>query len=87
MISESLSLSNDEQFEATVAHMYNRAIDGSTKLKTGIQAINRSLNGGFENDRCYIYLGLPGEGKSSTLLNLTLQIKGNNKRYCYERSN
>ena len=78
-VSESLSLSNDEQFEATVAHMYNRAIDGSTKLKTGIQAINRSLNGGFENDRCYIYLGLPGEGKSSTLLNLTLQIKGNNK--------
>ena len=78
-VSESLSLSNDEQFEATVAHMYNRAIDGSTKLKTGIQAINRSLNGGFENDRCYIYLGLPGEGKSSTLLNLTLQIKGHNK--------
>lgn len=78
-VSESLSLSNDEQFEATIAHMYNRAIDGSTKLKTGIQAINRSLNGGFENDRCYIYLGLPGEGKSSTLLNLTLQIKGNNK--------
>ena len=78
-VSESLSLSDDEQFEATVAHMYNRAIDGSTKLKTGIQAINRSLNGGFENDRCYIYLGLPGEGKSSTLLNLTLQIKGNNK--------
>ena len=78
-VSESLSLSNDEQFEATVAHMYNRAIDGSTKLKIGIQAINRSLNGGFENDRCYIYLGLPGEGKSSTLLNLTLQIKGNNK--------
>ena len=78
-VSESLSLSNDEQFEATVAHMYNRAIDGSTKLKTGIQAINRSLNGGFENDRCYIYLGLPGEGKSSTLLNLTLQIKDNNK--------
>ena len=59
--------------------MYNRSLDGSTKLKTGIQAINRSLNGGFENDRCYIYLGLPGEGKSSTLLNLTLQIKGNNK--------
>lgn len=78
-VSESLSLSNDEQFEATVAHMYNRSLDGSTKLKTGIQAINRSLNGGFENDRCYIYLGLPGEGKSSTLLNLTLQIKGNNK--------
>ena len=78
-VSESLSLSDEEQFEATVAHMYNRAIDGSTKLKSGIQAINRSLNGGFESDRCYIYLGLPGEGKSSTLLNLTLQIKANNK--------
>ena len=77
-VSESLSLSDDEQFEATVAHMYNRSISGS-KLKTGIQAINRSLNGGFENDRCYIYLGLPGEGKSSTLLNLALQIKANNK--------
>lgn len=78
-VSETLSLSDDEQFEASVAHMYNRAIDSSTKLQTGIQAINRSLNGGFENDRCYIYLGLPGEGKSSTLLNLTLQIKANNK--------
>lgn len=78
-VSESLSLSDDEQFEATVAHMYNRSISGSNKLKSGIQAINRSLNGGFENDRCYIYLGLPGEGKSSTLLNLTLQLKANNK--------
>lgn len=78
-VSESLSISDEEEYEAAIAHLYNRSVNGSTKLKCGMEAFNRSLNGGYESDRCYIYLGLPGEGKSSTLLNLTLQLKANNK--------
>lgn len=73
--SETFSIGDDEQYQATISHIYNRNISGSTKLKCGMQAFNNSLAGGFENDRCYIYLALPGEGKSSTLLNLALQIK------------
>lgn len=78
-VSESLSISDEEEYEAAITHLYNRSVNGSTKLKCGMEAFNRSLNGGYESDRCYIYLGLPGEGKSSTLLNLTLQLKANNK--------
>ena len=78
-VSESLSISDEEEYEAEITHLYNRSVNGSTKLKCGMEAFNRSLNGGYESDRCYIYLGLPGEGKSSTLLNLTLQLKANNK--------
>lgn len=78
-ISETFSLADDEQYEATIEHVFNRNIAESTKLKCGMESFNKSLNGGYENDRCYIYLGLPGEGKSSTLLNLALQIKMYNK--------
>ena len=76
-ITESFSL-EEESFEDTIKEVYTRACDASTKLKTGMKAFNMSLNGGFESSRCYVYLGLPGEGKSSTLLNLALQIKKNN---------
>ena len=61
-----------------IKEVHTRACDASTKLKIGMKASNMSLNGGFESGRCYVYLGLPGEGKSSTLLNLALQIKKNN---------
>ena len=61
-----------------IKEVHTRACDASTKLKIGMKASNMSLNGGFESSRCYVYLGLPGEGKSSTLLNLALQIKKNN---------
>ena len=59
-----------------IKEVHTRACDASTKLKIGMKASNMSLNGGFESGRCYVYLGLPGEG--NTLLNLALQIKKNN---------
>ncbi len=51
------------------------------KLVTGMQGMNELLGGGFENGRCYVYFGLPGEGKSSTILNIIYQIKKYNKGY------
>ena len=42
---------------------------------------NHLLGGGFEGTKVYCLYGLQGEGKSTTLLNLALQIKQYNKRY------
>ena len=74
------SLDNDIYSQA-IDDVYERNCNPSTKLKTGMVSFNRSLAGGFENGRVYVYLGLPGEGKSTTLLNIGLQIKQNNTQY------
>jgi len=41
-------------------------------LRTGIQKLNEMLNGGLENGRCYIFLGLPKHFKSGLLLLLAI---------------
>ena len=51
------------------------------KLVTGMQGMNEMLGGGFENGRCYVYFGLPGEGKSTIILNIIYQIKKYNRDY------
>lgn len=78
--SQLFSLDSDI-YSQVINDVYNRACNPSTKLKTGMVAFNRSLLGGFENGRVYVYLGLPGEGKSTTLLNIGLQLKQNNEDY------
>ena len=71
----------DGQFEDCVTETYNRAANPRRKLITGMQAVNELLGGGFESGRIYIFFGLPGEGKSTTLLNLLYQIKKYNRNY------
>lgn len=51
------------------------------RLKTGMQGLNGILGGGVENGRVYCFFGLPGEGKTVTLMNLAYQIKMFNKDY------
>ena len=53
----------------------------SFKLATGIQALNDILAGGFEGSRVYCFFALPGEGKTTTLINLLKQIKLANRNY------
>ena len=60
---------------------YNTLSSPRRKLVTGMQGMNELLGGGFENGRCYVYFGLPGEGKSSVILNMIYQIKKYNKDY------
>lgn len=50
-------------------------------LKTGMQAFNKILGGGFEGGRVYSMFGLAGEGKSTLLKNLAYQIAMYNKGY------
>ena len=78
--------SDDTEFllsnpENTIDNVLNRMNSRSYKLRTGMQAMNAALAGGFEGSRVYCLFGLPGEGKTTTLLNLAYQIKMYNKRY------
>lgn len=79
--SETFSLTDSDVFIRTMSNVYDRLHNPSTKLKTGMQAFNNIISGGFENGRIYLLFGLPGEGKSMTMLNLALQLKKFNKEY------
>lgn len=71
----------DGYFEDVMYDTYNTLSSPRRKLVTGMQGMNELLGGGFENGRCYVYFGLPGEGKSSVVLNMIYQLKKYNKDY------
>ena len=71
----------DGYFEDMMYDTYNTLSSPRRKLVTGMQGMNELLGGGFENGRCYIYFGLPGEGKSTVILNMMYQLKKYNKDY------
>lgn len=68
-------------FEDCIIETYNRAANPRKKLSCGMQGMNDMLGGGFESGRTYIYFGLPGEGKSTLMLNLMYQVKKYNRDY------
>jgi len=70
-----------DKFDACMRQFHEELSNPSRKLRTGMVAWNEMLNGGFENQRVYAIFGLPSEGKSTTLLDLCLQIKRHNKDY------
>lgn len=51
------------------------------KLVTGMQGFNQLIGGGFENTRCYLFLGITGVGKSLSMLNIAYQLKKYNKNF------
>ena len=53
----------------------------SNRLIFGTQALNMLTGGGVEATRVYTLLGLPGEGKSSTLIDMAIEIKRYNAAY------
>ena len=69
------------QFEDCVIETYNRAKNPRNKLITGMQGLNELLGGGLECGRIYTFFGLPGEGKSTTILNIIYQLKKYNRDY------
>lgn len=71
----------DGYFEDVMHDTYNTLSSPRRKLVTGMQGMNELLGGGYENGRCYVYFGLPGEGKSSVILNILYQIKKHNRDY------
>ena len=74
------SLSGDTFIEA-MTDTYKQLSSPSNRLQFGTQALNLMTGGGVEAGRVYTILGLPGEGKSSTLLDLAIQLKRYNRNY------
>ena len=68
-----------EIFEERMRESYNELANPSRKLSLGNQALNELFGGGLEETRVYTILGLPGEGKSWSLLNIAYMIKKYNK--------
>lgn len=70
-----------EVFEDRIATVHTALRNPSNILRSGMVGMNHMLQGGFESTRTYVFLGLPGEGKSTMLLNLAYQIKLCNNDY------
>lgn len=71
----------DGYFQNIMYDTYNTLSSPRRKLITGMQGLNELIGGGFENGRCYTFFGLPGEGKSTVMLNILYQLKKYNKDY------
>lgn len=69
------------QFEECMQDIHDILSSPSRRLRTGMQGLNELTNGGFENGRTYMFLGMTGVGKSLLLLNLIIQMKNANKHY------
>ena len=79
---EDITFSLDgDTFVDAMTDTYRQLSSPSNKLQFGVQALNALTGGGVEAGRVYTILGLPGEGKSSTLLDMAIQIKRHNRNY------
>jgi replicative DNA helicase len=74
------SLSGENYIQAML-ETYRQLSSPSNRLVFGSQALNALTGCGVEATRVYTLLGLPGEGKSSTLIDMAIQIKRYNKNY------
>lgn len=68
-------------FEESIQQIHSEICNPNRKLRFGVTALNTVLKGGVENQRVYSLFGLPGEGKSSTMLDMAIQIKKYNADY------
>ena len=68
-------------YESSMRETYRQLASPSNKLRFGTQALNILTGGGVEAERVYTLLGLPGEGKSTTLVDMAIEIKRYNKDY------
>lgn len=69
------------KFEEIMSQIHSELCNPGRKLRFGMVAWNEILKGGVESQRVYSIFGLPGEGKSSTLVDMAIQIKKYNKDY------
>lgn len=59
----------DDNFVSLLDNIIKTEANPSSRIKSGIKAFNEMLNGGFEQGRVYMALGLPKGWKSGFLLN------------------
>ena len=70
-----------DNYESSMRETHRKLSSPSNKLRFGTQALNILTGGGAESQRVYTLLGLPGEGKSTTLADMAIEIKRYNKNY------
>ena len=70
-----------ENYIQAMLETHRQLTSPSNRLLFGSQALNALTGGGVEATRVYTLLGLPGEGKSSTLIDMAIEIKRYNKNY------
>ena len=70
-----------DNYESSMRETHRQLASPSNKLRFGTQALNILTGGGVEGQRVYTLLGLPGEGKSTTLIDMAIEIKRYNKDY------
>lgn len=80
VVNETFSLHPDVLREK-LAEIHTELSSEYRKLLTGMQGVNQVTGGGFENTRCYLFLGVTGVGKSLSLLNIAYQMKKYNKNF------
>lgn len=70
-----------DDYENSMRETHRQLSSPSNRLSFGVQALNAITGGGVECGRVYTLLGLPGEGKSTTLADMAIQLKRYNKNY------
>ena len=79
--SEAMFSLTGDNFVNMMQDTYDNATSESNVLRFGCQGLNYLTGGGLHSERVYMILGLPGEGKSTTLLDMAIQIKKYNADY------
>lgn len=80
--SQDMTFSLDpDKFDECIRETHDKLSQPSNKLLCGMAGLNELTAGGFQSTRCYCLFGLPGEGKSTTMLDLAYQIKKYNPNY------
>lgn len=70
-----------DKYESSMRETHRQLSSPCNRLRFGSQALNILTGGGVEAERVYTLLGLPGEGKSTTLIDMAIEIKRYNKDY------
>lgn len=65
---------SDDMIDSVLLDTARELKQPSNFLQTGIQCLNKMLNGGFEQDRQYTFFGISGAGKSVVLLTIAYHI-------------
>lgn len=73
------NLMDEKSFVAMLTASAEKILSDSERLSTRWQGLNKMLDGGFENSRCYNFIGATGGFKSGLLLNIMKSIKLANK--------
>lgn len=60
--------------DSVIGRYVDKLRSPENKLRSGYKALNKMLNGGFQEGRLYIFLGTPKSFKSGTLLNIALSV-------------